>query len=415
MVFKSVFETFFYKNRIKNMTIENVKKHLIFESYRGSFAYGTYIEGVSDKDKVGVYIQPLDDIIGFKTYVPQVQDTKGDCVYYELNRFVELLSVSNPTMLETLFFDNDCIIYKHPVFDHLLEVRDKFVTKLCKNSFFGYAKQQITKATGLDKKQNWEKDKITRKEPINFCYVIDGYNTTPLVNFLEKNKMDQKFCGVTNIAHARDMYALFYDWEAHNCFSEMISKEDREKNKAAQKNSGKSMGFGYKGIVKCADGLSTSESNDLRLSSILKGEKHVAIFHYGKDSYTKHCKDYLEYEKWLKARNVNRWTETKEHGQKDEKNSMIDGKNMLHCKRLIDMSLEIAQGKGVIVRRPDAQELLKIRRGEVSLNKLLEDNKDKLSKLDELFEKSSLPEDIDPTFMHNLVVKIRKEFYANKN
>ena len=106
------------------MEIEEVRKYLIFEAYRGSFAYGTYIEGISDKDKVGIYVQPMEDIIGFNTYIPQVQDEKGDCVYYEVGRFLELLYVSNPTMLETIFFDDDCIIYKHPAFEYILQNRD---------------------------------------------------------------------------------------------------------------------------------------------------------------------------------------------------------------------------------------------------------------------------------------------------
>jgi hypothetical protein len=39
--------------------------------------------------------------------------------------------------------------------------------------------------------------------------------------------------------------------------------------------------------------------------------------------------------------------------------------------RLIQMSKEIGRGEGIIVRRPDAAELLKIRRGEVNLDSLI--------------------------------------------
>lgn len=385
--------------------IESIKKHLIFEAYRGSFAYGTYIEGISDKDSIGVYVQPLDDIIGLNTYISQIQDEKGDNVYYEVRRFLELLAVSNPTMLETLFFPEDCIIYKHPVYDHILKNRDKFVTKLCKNSFYGYAAQQISKSRGLNKKQNLEKDKITRKEPFDFCYVIDGYSSFPLEKFLNDKGMDQKFCGVTNVPHARDVYALFYDWDAHQCFSEFEPESSREEYKKHFKDRGKTMGLGYKGITKSGEGKSVSESNALRLSSIPNGEKCVATFFYGKDAYTSGCKLYKEYQDWLKNRNTARWTDVKAHGQQ------IDGKNMLHCKRLIDMSLEIAQGKGIIVHRSDAQELLKIRRGEVSLEELLLECETKIAHMDELFENSSLPENVDMKFVNQLLVNIRKEFY----
>jgi hypothetical protein len=75
----------------------------------------------------------------------------------------------------------------------------------------------------------------------------------------------------------------------------------------------------------------------------------------------------------LEKRNVARWTEVKGHNQS------IDSKNMLHCQRLLDMAIEIAEGKGIIVRRPNADELLKIRRGEVDLTTLIEQEKIKNS------------------------------------
>jgi hypothetical protein len=37
---------------------------------------------------------------------------------------------------------------------------------------------------------------------------------------------------------------------------------------------------------------------------------------------------------------------------------------MMHCYRLVQMAREIAEGKGVIVRRENAAELISIRRGE---------------------------------------------------
>jgi uncharacterized protein len=51
-----------------------------------------------------------------------------------------------------------------------------------------------------------------------------------------------------------------------------------------------------------------------------------------------HCKDFKNYQDWAKNSNPTRWVEVEEYGQK------IDGKNMLHCMRLIDMSFEIAGG-----------------------------------------------------------------------
>lgn len=375
---------------------------ILFEVIVGSQAYGTATP-TSDVDKKFVYILPEDHILGTK-YLPQVEVNK-DYVGYEVKRFLELVASNNPTLLEVLHSPEDCIIHKDPVFDFILEHKNEFITKICSDSFGGYARQQIKKAKGLDKKQNWEKERVVRKEPVDFCYIIDGYKSYPLIQFIKENGLDQKFCGVANISHARDTYALFYDQKAHNCFSELVPESQRIALKNHLKSKGETVGLGYKGLYKVGEGKSKGESNALRLSSIPKDEKHTAVFTYNKDGYTAHCDDYNEYQKWLETRNTQRWVETQEHGQK------IDGKNMMHCARLIRMAIEIAEGKGLIVRRPDAQQLLKIRRGEVSLEELIKNADEKIDAMYQLFENSDLPESVDKELIHELLVKVRRSFY----
>jgi len=398
------------------MTVQELrdKKLIIFESYRGSFVYGTYIEGVSDKDKCGVYIQPLNDVIGFKKYVPQIQDKKGDCVYYEVGRFLELLSVNNPNILEILNIPQEFIIYKHPVFDFILKRKDVFITKKCADSFGGYAEAQLKKALGQEKMMNWEKDKIARKTILDFCYVIEGCKTMPLKNFLKQNGFEQKFCGVVNIPNARDVFILFYDHKAHLCFAKSISEDDKEYSKKSFKEKEESVGLGYKGIEKEKEKGSdnTGVSNCLRLSSIPKGEKPICIFSYNQSGYNQHCMQYKKYQNWLKTRNIKRWVDVDTHGQIDKnKNSKIDGKNMLHCRRLIDMSVEISEGKGVIVRRPNVKELLDIRSGKVDLKELIKTANELIIKMKESFKNINLPSEVDEYFINELLVNVRKNFY----
>ena len=66
--------------------------------YRGSYVYGTYIEGRSDKDISGIYMSNIDEILGFD-YKNQVSDDTNDTVFYDIKRFLELAQTSNPTML----------------------------------------------------------------------------------------------------------------------------------------------------------------------------------------------------------------------------------------------------------------------------------------------------------------------------
>jgi hypothetical protein len=79
---------------------------------RGSQAYGTNLP-TSDTDYAGVYIQQKEDIYGFR-YKEQINDDKNDTVFYEVHRFLELVSSNNPTILELLNTPEDCIIYKDP-------------------------------------------------------------------------------------------------------------------------------------------------------------------------------------------------------------------------------------------------------------------------------------------------------------
>jgi hypothetical protein len=346
---------------------------IIFEAIGGSRAYGTDLP-TSDTDIRGVFILPSDNILGSK-YVDQVNDDKNDVVFYEIKRFIELISTANPNILELLNTPEECIIYKHPVFDQLLQHKDAFVTKLCRNSFGGYASQQIKKARGMNKKIVNPLPK-KRKSILNFCYTIDskGKGVTKLTDdeMLSEHILNNRKCyGVSAIPHARDMYYLY--------------KHDRPI---------------YNGIIN-----EDQTSNELRLSSIPKGQKPIAIFSYNKDGYTAYCKDYKEYWEWVENRNPDRYETNQNHGKG------YDSKNLMHCHRLLDMSLEILNGEGIIVRRPNREELLKIRNGEKDYDSLLKDAESKLKKMDELFMKSDLPSSVNRDFTNNLLINMRKKFY----
>jgi hypothetical protein len=338
---------------------------------RGSHAYGTNLPS-SDVDYSGVFVQNLDSILG-NSYLEQINDDKNDIVIYELRRFLDLLAKNNPTILELLNTPEDCIVYKHPLFDVILANKSNFLTKICANSFGGYAKEQISKAKGQNKKQNWEKDKVTRKNPLNFCYLHTGEYSVPLVDYLERFELNQEFCGLSKIPHSKDVYALFY--------TEEFAK--------------------FRGIA-------FEDSNDIRLSSIPKDLPEccfIGHISYNKDGYVQHCKDYKSYQTWLEERNEQRWVDVESHGQK------IDGKNMMHCRRLMDMAREIAEGRGIIVRRPNAQELIDIRQGKIDLQTLIEHVEKEIIEVDLLFKNSTLPEKVDMKLVDQILIDVRKQIY----
>lgn len=370
---------------------------IIYKVMVGSHAYGTNTP-TSDVDHRGVYISPLETVLGMdENYQEQISDETNDNTYFELKKFIELLSVSNPTVLEILNVPDRCIVYKHPIFDLILKEREKFISKKCKKSLGEYAAIQIKKARGLNKKivNPMSKEK---KNPLDFCSVIDGNKSYPLTKYFEDNNLEQRFCGLVKIPNARDMYALFYDLQSSILFGEGFDKEKQKERIESIKKEGKELGFGYKGII-------IENSNDIRLSSVPVGENPLITISYNKDGYTKYCNDYRDYWDWDKKKNPHRFK------QNMEKNKGYDSKNMLHCHRLLDMCIEIGEGKGIIIERPNVDVLLKIKRGEYEYDQLLMEAEEKMSKLDGLFEKSNLPDEVSFEFCNELLIKIRKEFY----
>jgi len=197
---------------------------VIYKVRVGSHSYGTNIEG-SDEDFKMIYLQKAEDVLNYG-YQEQVNLTK-DSTAYELKRFIELCCTGNPTMLELLYSPEDCIIYKHPIFDTILENKGKFLSKSCKWSFGGYAISQIEKAKGLNKKINWEKDKIIRKNPIDFCYIVLDEKTAildksvelgervkqgvyPLKDWLKRKDYNQTDLLITKLNHSKEGYQVYF-------------------------------------------------------------------------------------------------------------------------------------------------------------------------------------------------------------
>lgn len=352
----------------------------IFKTIVGSQAYGTDIKGISDIDHKGVYMQSIDDLISFN-YKPQIEKSKDE-VHYEIRRFIELLQSANPTVLELLFSPDDCIITKSPEFDLLIQNRDKFLTKKCLMSFGGYAVAQIKKARGLDKKMNWEKDKVTRKNVLDFCYVLtDKENTVGFDYWLQSMNFKEYFK------------------EGKLLFSEQPIKYFKDNIGLAKVNNIPDLYSMYE--MNSGGGIVSEDSNDVQLRSIPKDAPFIAYLRFDKMGYSQHCKDYREYTEWLDNRNTQRYVDTQNHGQ------AIDGKNITHCRRLLDVAMEIATEKTINVRRPNREYLLSIRRGEVNLDSIIEQAEIDIKKLDELYANSGLPDDCSKEFCNELLLKIR--------
>ena len=91
--------------------------------------------------------------------------------------------------MELLYSPEDCILETSPQFKLIVDNRDKFLTKKCRDSFGGYAVAQIKKAKGLNKKMNWEASEMTRKTVLDFCYVLHEGGSIPFKEWMEYAKV----------------------------------------------------------------------------------------------------------------------------------------------------------------------------------------------------------------------------------
>lgn len=352
------------------MTIQDLKSQnlILFEVISGSKSFGLNTP-TSDTDIKGVYYLPKEQFYGLQ-YIPQISNETNDEVYYEIGRFVELLLKNNPNILEILASPADCILYKHPLMERL-KLED-FLSKLCKDSFAGYAMTQIKKARGL-KKKIVNPMELEKKSLLDFCYVLQGYDSVSLSSWLSAKGLVQERCGLINMPNSKGMYALFYD---------------------------ESSTLGYRGIVK------NELSNEVSLSSIPKGEKEIGYLSCNQDGYSKYCKEYKEYWEWMEKRNEERYNTNQEHGKN------YDSKNMMHTIRLLQTAEQILSKGTLNIRVSNREELLAIKAGVMEYEALLEMADALIVSIEKYYETSTLPDSPDVEKAVGILVGIREALYT---
>lgn len=382
------------------------QNHLVVaEAVIGSHAFNLHNEK-SDQDLYGVFILAKDDFLSlqhridssFKDVVEKENPWEDDITYMEVGKFFELLNKNNPNALELLV-----AIQSDSNSNSMGINMSKILSKQCEKSFGDYAIAQIKKARGLNKKiVNPMAEE--RKTPLDFCYFLQNEKTIPLRSVLRTRGLDQLFCGIVAVPNARDSYGLYYDNVSEMLFSGKYVDGVVETVKEQRRIEGKPMGYGFKGIE-------MEDSNEIRLSSVPKladlptGEvDFIGNISYNKDGYIKHCKDYLEYQKWVKNRNSERYDNNLKQN--------YDTKNISHCVRLLSVAKEIGEGKGLILKRTtDRQFLMDIKYGKVEYDVAMEYAENIMKDLPEIYKNSNLPEIPDFEHLNDALIKIRKSYY----
>lgn len=119
----------------------------------GSTAYGTGIGGQEDRDEMGIFIEPPENVIGLKSCDHYIYRTQPegmpsgpgdlDLTYYSLRKFIRLAASGNPSVIVLLWLPN--YLMKSQIGSELIEIRRKFISHEMGKRFLGYLKGQKSK------------------------------------------------------------------------------------------------------------------------------------------------------------------------------------------------------------------------------------------------------------------------------
>jgi hypothetical protein len=128
---------------------------------------------------------------------------------------------------------------------------------------------------------------------------------------------------------------------------------------------------------------------------------HRGVLLFNKSQFQKDLEEYNNWKKWKENRNEKRHELEEKFG--------YDTKHASHTFRLLNTGIEILNGEGVKVKRPDADFLLDIRNGKYSYEWIISEA-EKLDKvvLDEAYKNSKLQNSVDKRIVVDIIKHILK-------
>jgi predicted nucleotidyltransferase len=340
---------------------------VIFSTITGSKAYGTNIEG-SDEDVRGVGIkQDKSYYFGFLKHFEQQEDATKDEVIYDVRKFFNLAADCNPNIIEILFTDERFCKKTSKHWERILEHRDKFLSKNVRYRFSGYAHQQLKR---IKTHRAYLLNPPTKKPERSDFGLPDN------ATLISKDELG---------AFQWVMAFLLKDSAQYMNFTEQTKKELEDTNWIGLIQS--------KGVpVEQMEKLQTLTGMSDNWMEVMKREQ----------AYIQSKRAWDSYQNWKATRN-------KKRAVLEEKCS-YDPKHAMHLCRLMRLGKEILDTGKVQVFRPDREELLAIRNGAWSFEKV-EEYADKMeTEILKSYETSTLPKAPDRNFLDELCISVVEGF-----
>jgi len=330
----------------------------------GSHAYGTNTPE-SDEDFKGIAIPPKQYFLGSQYNFEQAELKDPDLVIYDIRKFFNLAAASNPNIIEVLHTDPSDHILVDPIGEIILDNKNRFLSKRIKHTFMGYACSQLKR---IKLHRRWLLNPPTHK-PTREEFGLPRETVIPQDQLLAVNAQIQK-----------ELDKFQFDF----------MEELNEPMKIAVRNSMADM-LTHLQISKDDQWVSAAKTVGLDSNFIeaMKLERQYA------SSKT----EWDNFQEWKVNRNRKRHELEAKYG--------YDTKHAYHLVRLIRMCGEILTTGIVTVKRPDFEELLRIRNGAWTCEEVIEYADNEEVRLQELYKTSTvLPKTPDQKYLDDLCIQL---------
>lgn len=328
-------------------------------AYRGSIAHGMFIpssdpNSIDDIDLMGFVFGTKENYFGLREWgsrgTKEIKHWAYDVVLYEIRKAVSLLLQGNPNILSMLWTNGQHVLLDSPASKELVANRHLFIGKHVYHAFAGYAHQQLEKMETRDPAELREYLAVTAELKYRGKHPNKISGPDPLGEREEGGNNPTRDLGPSEGINPKSSR------EVYNPLATVISGESRDaRNWSDEKLLARMSHFQRKGE-------NLGYMGDKRKQLVL------------------------------------------EHG--------FDSKNAAHLIRLLRMCVEFMRTGELTVLRPDAAELLDIKRGKWKLEDVKSLSTSLFEEAKAARDNSKLPSDPDRESVEKLLVKlVREEIY----
>jgi len=392
----------------------------IYLGRAGSISYGTNTP-TSDEDYRGIFVADPKFIRTpfFKQNEYRHPDQK-DSVSYELSKFMQLYTECNPNIVELLWIEENDVILDSPAYQLLRKHRRDLMSSRAAFTFSGYAVSQLKQMKNQSKWQN-NPQPTTPPRQIDYVSLVVNYTNEKVF----KIDLEEYHDGYRLVHYGGNIYGLYKDAGAktyNDGFHLNVTDNSFDHTTADGERKLPLMIVKFN-ISEYKQNLETwnqywawktlkDKKVDLyRLIELELAERASVVREVVSESYdVDHVVGSENMAELVKTMNEANLSELlhlcKRH--LDFQATGTDFKHGMHLVRLLRMGREILEHGEVMVKRPDAKELLEIRRGSWSYEQLIAygEEQDDLIR-NKLYHETKLPKRPNIELASNLIMKVQ--------